>query len=165
MDPSSEEGTKKRKHARVVCITLAKDKDIRINADGSVRIVNAVRPTDDEVINASKEDPQFTINKKRETNRLTMILKKHLIGDVPDNLLARMIEDVEDGKVMNGATTAAWREFDQLVWFPHLFALISTRSSCKLCSVRNCMNDLIVNVALEVLYIHEGGGSDGVIDS
>jgi hypothetical protein len=51
---------------------------------------------------------------------------------VPDDLLARMIEDVEDGKVMNGATTAAWREFDQLVWFPHLFALTSTRSSSNI---------------------------------
>ena len=27
------------------------------------------------------------------------------------------------------------------------------------------MSDLIVNVALEALYIHEEGGSDGVIDS
>jgi hypothetical protein len=62
----------------VVRITLAEDEDIRINADGSVRIVKAVRPPDDEVINASKEDPQFTVNKKRETNRLTMILKKHV---------------------------------------------------------------------------------------
>ena len=25
---------------------------------------------------------------------------------------------------------------------------------CKLCNVRNCMNDLIVNVALEPLYIY-----------
>ena len=25
---------------------------------------------------------------------------------------------------------------------------------CELCSVRNCMNDLIVNVALEALYIY-----------
>ena len=40
-----------------------------------------------------------------------------------------------------------------------------SRDNCKLCSVRNCMNDLIVNVALEALYIHEEGGSDGVIDS
>ena len=32
------------------------------------------------------------------------------------------------------------------------------RDYCKLCSVRNCMNDLIVNVALEALYIHEEGG-------
>ena len=27
-------------------------------------------------------------------------------------------------------------------------------------AVRNCMNDLIVNVALEPLYIHEEGGGD-----
>ena len=33
------------------------------------------------------------------------------------------------------------------------------------CRVWDCMSDLIVNVALEALYIHEGGGSDGVIDS
>lgn len=50
---------------------------------------------------------------------------------MPNDSLARMIEDVEDGKVMNGATTAAWREFDQLVWF-RLFALISTRSSSNI---------------------------------
>jgi hypothetical protein len=30
--------------------------------------------------------------------------------------------------------------------------------TCKLCSVRNCINDLIVNVALKSLYIHEVGG-------
>ena len=51
---------------------------------------------------------------------------------MPDDLLARMIKDIEDGKVMNGATTAAWREFDQLVWFPHLSALISTGSSSNI---------------------------------
>ena len=51
---------------------------------------------------------------------------------MPDDLLARMIKDIEDGKVMNGATTAAWREFDQLVWFPHLSAFISTRSSSNI---------------------------------
>jgi hypothetical protein len=31
---------------------------------------------------------------------------------------------------------------------------------CKLCSVENCTNDLIVNVALEPLYIHEEGGGN-----
>jgi hypothetical protein len=36
---------------------------------------------------------------------------------------------------------------------------------CELCSVRNCMNNLIVNVALEALYIHKEGRSDRVIDS
>ena len=40
-----------------------------------------------------------------------------------------------------------------------------SKEKCKLCSVWKCMNDLIVNVALEALYIHEEGGSDGVIDS
>ena len=33
---------------------------------------------------------------------------------------------------------------------------------CKLSSVRNCMNDLIVNVALEPLYIHEEGGGNKI---
>ena len=27
--------------------------------------------------------------------------------------------------------------------------------NCKLCSVRNCMSDSILNVALELLYIYE----------
>ena len=31
---------------------------------------------------------------------------------------------------------------------------------CKLCSVKNWMNDLIVNVALKPLYIHEEGGGN-----
>ena len=31
---------------------------------------------------------------------------------------------------------------------------------CKLRSVKNCINDLIVNVALEALYIYEEGGSN-----
>jgi hypothetical protein len=31
--------------------------------------------------------------------------------------------------------------------------------------VWKCMNNLIVNVALEALYIHEEGRYDGVIDS
>jgi len=35
----------------------------------------------------------------------------------------------------------------------------------KLCKVWKCMNDLIVNVALKALYIHEEGRSNGVIDS
>ena len=33
------------------------------------------------------------------------------------------------------------------------------------CRVWNCISDLIVNVALEALYIHEEGGNNGVIDS
>ena len=35
--------------------------------------------------------------------------------------------------------------------------LVYTNIICKLCSVWNCMSDLIVNVALEPLYIHEEG--------
>jgi len=31
--------------------------------------------------------------------------------------------------------------------------------------VRNCINNLIVNVALEALYIYKEGGSNRVIDS
>jgi hypothetical protein len=30
---------------------------------------------------------------------------------------------------------------------------------CKLCSVKNCMNDLILNVALKTIYIYKEGGS------
>ena len=33
------------------------------------------------------------------------------------------------------------------------------------CRVWDCMSDLIENVALEALYIHEEGGNNGVIDS
>ena len=32
------------------------------------------------------------------------------------------------------------------------------KTYCELCRVWECMNDLIVNVALEALYIHEEGG-------
>ena len=33
---------------------------------------------------------------------------------------------------------------------------VTRAHNCKLCSVvKNCMSDLIVNVALELLYIHE----------
>jgi len=31
--------------------------------------------------------------------------------------------------------------------------------------MRNCINNLIVNIALEALYIHEEGRSNRVIDS
>jgi hypothetical protein len=42
---------------------------------------------------------------------------------------------------------------------------VVTYLSCELCRVWKCINDLIVNVALEALYIHEEGRSDRVIDS
>ena len=40
--------------------------------------------------------------------------------------------------------------------------LKTTLIKCRLCSVRNRMNDLIVNVALKPLYIHEEGGGNKI---
>ena len=46
----------------------------------------------------------------------------------------------------------------------NLGQLVSRRSYtiCELCRVWECMNDLIVNVALKPLYIHEEGGGNKV---
>ena len=49
-------------------------------------------------------------------------------------------------KALEQATTTRWYTMEMVLM-----------TKCKLCSVRNCMGDLIVNIALELLYIHEEG--------
>lgn len=61
---------------------------------------------------------------------------------------------------MNGATTAAWREFDQLLWFPRLFALISTRLSSNIAQPAYKNSDLIINGQTK-----DGASEDGTDDS